>query len=470
MAIIKDHLARINKANKQWDFATEKSKNYITKTFAIPFLLALLTIVISLGAGLITGDLSIQVVLIEMIFAFFLVYTTLLFIRRRYRLVRVFLVFIFFIVSVLSFLNWGVLHYIGVSFGVLLLLLSYFTFPVVVVCVVTILYLITTVLIGILQINGVLKYGEILNQTYSIFDLIIVVALFFTIAHVLWIYHISYLNRMNRNKGLVEDLRKSNDCLNERVIKQTMAMMSNRLSLDKTQKVLSRAYERLENSEKVKFVHMNQLAHNAITLSKCLHNVKTPLMYCMNLVKERHSIYGVERDDVLEALTEISKELELIRMDTNHCTKSTKFELIDTVNDACHILEWKFDELQVPMPIVHRDELRQLWGPRSKLLHAMVNLIDNSLDAIKDVESPLLEVFVDGCIHFITISVIDNGAGIPPKDMSKLFTPFYTQKSDGIGLGLYIAREHIKDGFGGDIVYDRVDSKTKFSIKLPHPS
>jgi signal transduction histidine kinase len=65
------------------------------------------------------------------------------------------------------------------------------------------------------------------------------------------------------------------------------------------------------------------------------------------------------------------------------------------------------------------------------------------------------------------IEIEDNGAGIPERDLGKIFSPFYSTKQKGTGLGLSIAWKIVK-AHGGDIKAEsEVGHGTKFSIVLP---
>jgi two-component system sensor histidine kinase PilS (NtrC family) len=61
--------------------------------------------------------------------------------------------------------------------------------------------------------------------------------------------------------------------------------------------------------------------------------------------------------------------------------------------------------------------------------------------------------------------VIDDGAGITEQDRSKLFEPFYTTKSTGNGLGLYISRE-LAEANNAKLNFHSLDHGTAFTLEL----
>lgn len=67
----------------------------------------------------------------------------------------------------------------------------------------------------------------------------------------------------------------------------------------------------------------------------------------------------------------------------------------------------------------------------------------------------------------IAIDLVDNGVGIPAEILQRLFTPYVTTKSDGIGLGLTMARKIISAHGGSLVISDRPEGGTIASVRLP---
>src|SRR5262249_39598654 len=70
--------------------------------------------------------------------------------------------------------------------------------------------------------------------------------------------------------------------------------------------------------------------------------------------------------------------------------------------------------------------------------------------------------------HDVVIEVADSGTGIPPDVQQRLFEPFYTTKSEGVGtgLGLYLCRQMV-DGMGGTLTFRTGPQGTTFVVRLP---
>lgn len=118
----------------------------------------------------------------------------------------------------------------------------------------------------------------------------------------------------------------------------------------------------------------------------------------------------------------------------------------------------------------------QLYGDPIKFQQIMSNLIMNAVDAYSSAASDGLSkhivVSATGRGQSLEIVVCDWGEGIPSESLPRLFEPFYTTKKGnnqhGLGIGLTIVRQYVRDDFHGDI---RVTSSarlgTRFSLRLP---
>jgi PAS domain S-box-containing protein len=78
--------------------------------------------------------------------------------------------------------------------------------------------------------------------------------------------------------------------------------------------------------------------------------------------------------------------------------------------------------------------------PRA-LQQVMLNIMSNASDALEGRENPKTVIQVSKADNTIRIKVTDNGCGISEEQQNRLFTPFFTTKSSGTGLGLVIAKK-----------------------------
>lgn len=110
-----------------------------------------------------------------------------------------------------------------------------------------------------------------------------------------------------------------------------------------------------------------------------------------------------------------------------------------------------------PSPWVRADAMR--------LEQVFVNLLHNALEALDGGDAPriVLSVLRDG--ETVRVRVADNGPGIDPQTRERLFTPFYTTRAQGVGLGLVISLD-IVAGFGGSLVAQDAAQGAVFEVSL----
>lgn len=102
---------------------------------------------------------------------------------------------------------------------------------------------------------------------------------------------------------------------------------------------------------------------------------------------------------------------------------------------------------------------------RNRLEQVVLNLLQNAIEALEGVPAPVIELGVQVKGRQAVIRVSDNGPGVTAAVRARLFTPFTTDKPDGLGLGLVISRD-IVAGFGGELVLEPSSSGARFSIRL----
>ena len=106
-----------------------------------------------------------------------------------------------------------------------------------------------------------------------------------------------------------------------------------------------------------------------------------------------------------------------------------------------------------------------------KLRQVFVNVLDNAIDAMAGVaEGRRLELFLENGDRRATVRVRDNGAGIAPEKLERIFNPFFTTKDTGTGLGMAIAKKIVEAHTGTIDARSAVGRGTEFQVTLPLPA
>jgi signal transduction histidine kinase len=118
----------------------------------------------------------------------------------------------------------------------------------------------------------------------------------------------------------------------------------------------------------------------------------------------------------------------------------------------------------------YQDDLPHIHGDRTLLQQVLLNLVRNAIEAMSFVEPRARRLRLTTRLSgnsAVVISVEDSGCGVPAEHRDRLFDPFFTSKSTGMGLGLSICRAIVED-HGGELRLVKTDSRGSiFEIALP---
>jgi len=117
------------------------------------------------------------------------------------------------------------------------------------------------------------------------------------------------------------------------------------------------------------------------------------------------------------------------------------------------------------------DEALQVRANANQLRQVVWNLVLNALQAMPDGGTLRVELRAlpghDGQHRWVEMAVRDNGRGIEPQDLSRVFVPFFTTKNGGSGLGLAIVHRIIEEHGGRVEVRSEVNKGTTVTVTLP---
>ncbi len=116
-----------------------------------------------------------------------------------------------------------------------------------------------------------------------------------------------------------------------------------------------------------------------------------------------------------------------------------------------------FVDLDRSLPEIMIDE--------TQISQVLINLIQNAMDSMP--AGGELSVSSRRREEMAEVSVKDTGVGIPPEVMDKIFSPFFTTKQNGTGLGLAVSKKIIDDHGGRMNLYSEIGKGTEFVILLP---
>ena len=172
---------------------------------------------------------------------------------------------------------------------------------------------------------------------------------------------------------------------------------------------------------------------------------------------------------------------QLLAFSRKQTLRPVVLDLRDTLSDLTHLLNRLVGE-KVVLELRHDPVLKPVRADKRQLEQVMMNLVVNARDAMPTGGRILIETEMK-VLHqpmrrdraevaageYVSVKVTDDGVGIPPDKMQKVFEPFYTTKrtGEGTGLGLSTVYGIVKQTGGFIFVDSVVGSGTCFTLLLP---
>lgn len=210
------------------------------------------------------------------------------------------------------------------------------------------------------------------------------------------------------------------------------------------------------------------------------HEINTPLAAIIlnaELIEMQNSESpepSIEISEHLQSIINIGSKIGKIIMRIREFSRDAKndekenFSIDQLITMATDLCNEKFKNHGVEI-IIEKDFLDiNINGQIVQLSQALLNLLNNSFDAIKDLKPRWIRISIALNDHNVELKVTDCGKGLSPQVVEKLFTPFFTTKraGKGTGLGLSISK-NIVEYHGGNLIYDSASINTCFIIQLP---
>lgn len=202
------------------------------------------------------------------------------------------------------------------------------------------------------------------------------------------------------------------------------------------------------------------------------HEVGNPLAAISSLVqmlrRQLSDDYSSQRlrmvDEQLARIQRTLRELvDFSRPATSEPSLASVHEVIDAALNIAKYYKRKKGKRVVTQ---YTSDMPRIRLVRDQLVQVFLNLILNAMDATKEGESIEIATQYDG--QTVTVSVRDTGSGIAADDAARIFEPYFTTKSTGTGLGLFVSRRILEESGRGRIeLADTSGSGTTFRVHLP---
>jgi nitrogen fixation/metabolism regulation signal transduction histidine kinase len=207
------------------------------------------------------------------------------------------------------------------------------------------------------------------------------------------------------------------------------------------------------------------------------HEIKNPLTPMKLSVQYLKKAWDEDMPDFNERLNRISKTLieqidslsaiatEFSDFAKMPSSKRVKVDLKDSIKSAIDL----FKDIENVLFSTHFLEEQDyiVLADKKQMMRVFTNLIKNSVQAIGKDSEGRIQIRISVAGDLFRIEVADNGAGMSEEIASKIFSPSFTTKSSGMGLGLTMVKSIINDA-GGEISFQSEEGTgASFIILIP---
>ncbi|PKN16058.1 MAG: PAS domain-containing sensor histidine kinase, partial [Deltaproteobacteria bacterium HGW-Deltaproteobacteria-23] len=206
-------------------------------------------------------------------------------------------------------------------------------------------------------------------------------------------------------------------------------------------------------------------------VARVAHEMRNPLfgMTAAAQILEMELSLDPKQQELMNSLLKESHRLNNLVEELLHTTRETRINkkrvnLISVIDISLQLVEAMLNEQKISLNKNYYGEV-WLFADLEKLEQVLLNLIKNAMEATK--AGGFITVAVESDDSYVSVIVTDNGEGILPENIDRIFDVFYTTKKNGTGMGLSICR-NIVEAHGGSLnASNNPDGGARFILQLP---
>ena len=150
--------------------------------------------------------------------------------------------------------------------------------------------------------------------------------------------------------------------------------------------------------------------------------------------------------------------------------QAESFNLAETIRSAANIIDGMLKNNNVQLAI-ECDPNLYITGYMGEFSQVVLNILGNAKDAVLEAHQahPMIRIHAYEEEDKVRIEFTDNGCGIPPDILPKIFEPYFTTKDEGkgTGIGLYMSKMIIVNNMNGRLEAENLPDGARFAVTLP---
>lgn len=264
-------------------------------------------------------------------------------------------------------------------------------------------------------------------------------------------------------KGTEKALLQYHDQLEKVINKQSKEIeaLKNQLAIEIGERKLTEKNSKKDQGDFPQTSRLNSVVELATGLA---HEINQPLSaittYSQSCLRKLQSNKDPQRIKSLleQILVQTQRATNIIQHLRDFIAKGDTHRETTNINKviqyAINMLRSEIIKNDIKIKITQQKPVPQIMADPIQIEQVILNLFQNALDALKKVPPPKRELEIDlkRTQTHISITLHDTGPGITNQNEEKILTPFFTTKTNGMGLGLAISRAIVQD-HGGQLSY-----------------
>jgi two-component system sensor kinase FixL len=206
-------------------------------------------------------------------------------------------------------------------------------------------------------------------------------------------------------------------------------------------------------------------------VAEITHEIKNPLMMIGGFA---HQLIEKTKDDqtcsklniIAEEVKRLEELLNELQYYMSRALNVEEVEISGLLKEIYDLVRRDCERIGIKVDFKKHEKPLPVKGDKDKLKQVFLNLTKNAIEAMEHGGKLVMKGRLIG--DHVEIVISDNGCGIPKENREKIFSPFFTTKQQGTGLGLNISKNIIEDHEGGSITLkSEVGKGTTFKVTLP---
>lgn len=178
--------------------------------------------------------------------------------------------------------------------------------------------------------------------------------------------------------------------------------------------------------------------------------------------------YMVEKiNNVMTLLSYMSHTIDDFRNFFKPDKEKQSFSIAESVRSSLSFMDANFSHNNIKVDVDVVEDIK-IWGYPNEYAQVLLNILNNARDIIKEREIKYgeIKIRVNASYSRSVVEIEDNGGGIRPDVIEKIFEPYFTTKEMGTGLGLYMSKMIVEKNMGGELKVENRGDGAVFTLLI----